>query len=112
MSLSLDIYYIKNYIELEKERFSGFTYSIEIDEEVPIHKIPIPPLLLQPLAEHTIWQYLSNSSNNLKKFCILITKSQNKAIIISIYNEGVTNSTDTSQTEETKGIKLDRKSVV
>jgi len=105
ITLSKEIEYIKNYIELEKERFKGFEYSIEIEDEVPMHKIPIPPLLLQPIVEHTIWQYLSNSTNILKKFCIFI-KNKNNKVIISIFNEGVINSASNSQLEERVGIKL------
>ena len=88
--------YIKNYIELEKERFKGFEYSIDIEDDVPMHEIPIPPLLLQPIVEHTIWQYLSDSNNILKKFCILIANRDNK-IIISIFNEGEINNVNSSQ---------------
>ena len=105
ISLNREIKYIKNYIELEKERFEGFDYKIEIEDELPIHEIPIPPLLLQPLVEHTIWQYLTNSNNILKKFCILITDKDNK-IIISIFNEGVINNVNGSQLEEREGVKL------
>lgn len=105
ISLSKEMEYIKNYIELEKERFKGFEYSIDIEDDVPMHEIPIPPLLLQPIVEHTIWQYLSDSNNILKKFCILIANRDNK-IIISIFNEGEINNVNSSQLEEREGIKL------
>ena len=107
--LTKEIEYIRNYLELEKERFKGFQYSIEIDENIPIHTIPIPPLLLQPLAEQTIWDYLSSNEYNLKKLRILITQSQDK-IIISIYNEGL-DSPNTTEIEDRDGIKLARERI-
>lgn len=109
ISLAKEIEYIQNYLELEKERFTGFQYSIEIDKNIPIHNIPIPPLLLQPLAEQTIWEYLSSHEDNLKKLRILLTKREND-IIISIYNEGLNNS-NTYEIKDREGIKLARERI-
>lgn len=107
--LTKEIEYIQNYLELEKERFKGFQYSIEIDKNIPIHTIPIPPLLLQPLAEQTIWDYLSSNEDNLKKLRILLTQREDN-IIISIYNEGLHN-LHTSKIEDRDGIKLARERI-
>lgn len=111
ISLTKEIEYIENYLELEKERFKGFQYSIEIDENIPMNTIPIPPLLLQPLAEQTIWDYLSKSSNedNLKKLRILVSLRED-TIIISIYNEGLTNLSPSAM-EDRDGIKLARERI-
>lgn len=109
ISLTKEIAYIQNYLELEKERFKGFQYSIEIDENIPIHTIPIPPLLLQPLAEQTIWDYLSSNEDNLKKLRILLTQREDN-ITISIYNEGLDNS-NTCEIKDREGIKLARERI-
>lgn len=102
--LAIEIEYIQNYLELEKERFNGFEYSIEIEKNLAISKIPIPPLLLQPLAEYTIWQFLSDNNDNLKKMRILISKTYDNTII-SIFNEGMTNP-DSSKLKDNEGINL------
>lgn len=102
--LTKEIEYIQNYLELEKERFIGFNYSIEIEEGLQINEIPIPPLLLQPLVEYTIWQYLSSDDYSLKKMRILIAKKENN-ITISIYNDGIIK-IENSKTENNEGICL------
>lgn len=107
--LTKEIEYIQNYLELEKERFKGFQYSIEIDKNIQIHTIPIPPLLLQPLVEQTIWEYLSNNEDILKKMRILIKQKDNN-IAISIHNEGLLN-LNTYKMEDREGIKLARERI-
>lgn len=88
ISLTQEIEYIRNYLELEKKRFDGFDYSIEISDNVDTNKIPIPPLLLQPLLESTIRIYLSDNEYDLKKIRILISKNAD-SIYISINNDGL-----------------------
>ncbi len=45
---------LKNYLELEKLRFSGkFDYQIELDEELD-YTIGLPPMLIQPHVENAI----------------------------------------------------------
>ena len=107
--LTKEIEYIQNYLELEKERFKGFQYSIEVDENLPIYNIPIPPLLLQPLAEQTIWEYLSSNEENLKELRILVFKRK-ETIIISIYNEGLHNP-NPLKLEDREGVKLARERI-
>lgn len=84
--LDKEIEYIKNYLELEKERFKGLDYSIEIKKETQIHHLPIPPLLLHPLIEIVIWSYLSNNDYNLKKIRILV-KEESDQTYLYIYSD-------------------------
>lgn len=45
---------LKNYLELEKLRFSGkFDYEIEVDEELD-YSVGLPPMLIQPHVENAI----------------------------------------------------------
>ncbi len=51
-----EIKLIQLYLELEKKRFSNkFDYQIEIDDNIDMVEIRIPPLLIQPLVENAIW---------------------------------------------------------
>lgn len=102
--LTKEVEYIRNYLELEKERFNGFNYSIEIEKGLLIDTIPIPPLLLHPIVEHVIWQYLNNDEYNLNKMRILINKKLNN-IVISIFNDGVIISKN-SKVKESDGLSL------
>lgn len=102
--LSGEMEYIQNYLELEKERFKGLNYSIEVDENIPIHCLPIPPLLLYPLTESVIWNYLSSNDYSLKKIRILITKLNNK-VNIRIHSD-ISYNIQVLKTTENNGIKL------
>lgn len=55
ITLADELDLLKNYIETQKVRFKEkFDYTIEIDENLDIHTIKVPPLLLQPLVENAI----------------------------------------------------------
>ncbi|MES2480248.1 MAG: histidine kinase [Bacteroidota bacterium] len=63
--LSKELDLVENYLKIEKLRFKEkLNYSINIDEEVEIEMILIPPLLIQPLVEnaikHGIWPKKTN----------------------------------------------------
>ena len=46
---------LRNYIELESLRFShNFTYEISVPEDLDVHNLEIPILLVQPYVENAI----------------------------------------------------------
>lgn len=60
--LSDELEALQLYFDIEASRFDDeFTYAIEIDHEIDISSIEIPPLLLQPFAENAIWHGLMPS---------------------------------------------------
>lgn len=94
-----EVAYIENYLKLEKERFQDFKYRIDIEEKLPIDQIPIPPLLLQPFVEYSIWEYLANKDKKSDKFRILIA-SKKDTIVIHMFNEGLENYSDKKYLEK------------
>jgi len=75
---------IKLYLDIETNRFNNqFQYQIEIEEELPLSQLNIPPLLIQPFIENAIWHGLLKSNNDLKKLHISLFK--NKDDINSYY---------------------------
>ena len=53
--LAEEIATIENYLELQKVRYEGkFDYSIEVDENIDIETIILPPMLAQPFIENSI----------------------------------------------------------
>ncbi len=65
ITLTDEIEILKQYIELQRVRFSsGFYYEINVDENVDTHHILLPSLLLQPLVENAINHGLFNKGNN------------------------------------------------
>ena len=59
ISLSKEIELIKLYTQLEHFRFQDkFEYDIEVDESVAVDSYVIPPMLLQPYIENSVWHGL------------------------------------------------------
>lgn len=55
-----DIVLLKTYLDIEQKRFSnGFDYTINVDSELDIENILVPPMILQPFVENSIWHGIS-----------------------------------------------------
>ncbi len=53
--LQKEIDLVRNYLALEKLRFEDrLRYSVNVDEQIDLSEIMIPPLLIQPLVENSI----------------------------------------------------------
>lgn len=90
ISLSNEIDAIKLYLDVELGRFeSNFFYSINIDEEIEVDSIQIPPLLLQPYIENAIIHGLRNSEKNEKTLKIDILQKDDNLIAILIEDNGI-----------------------
>lgn len=49
----------RHYLQLEAMRFdAGFSYSIELDEQIDLKSVFIPALIIQPFIENAIWHGL------------------------------------------------------
>lgn len=75
--LEKEINLVINYLELEKLRFNDrLNFEVDIDEDVDLSEIMIPPLIIQPLVEnsvkHGLWP--RDSADNL--------------IVIRVYEKG------------------------
>jgi two-component sensor histidine kinase len=55
VSLQKELNLVNNYLLLEKLRFEDYmNYSIDIDDDIDLSEIMVPPLLIQPLVENAI----------------------------------------------------------
>lgn len=88
--LSTELEIIKDFLELEKNRFGdGFTYTIDaIDDNIQA-KILLPPLLLQPFVENAIWHGLLTSSAENKNIRIGFKKHNATDVEVFIDDNGV-----------------------
>ena len=89
ISLKDDLDALEDYIFLEKIRFEGqFNYQIIIDDDIDVNTLQIPPLLLQPVIENSIWHGLMHKDGD--DGSILITfKLKDDEIICIIDDNGV-----------------------
>ena len=77
ISLDQEMQLVGNYLNLEKLRFKNLIdFSINIDEEVDVESIMIPPLLIQPLVENAIIHGL------------LPMQSEDSKLVISVFEKG------------------------
>lgn len=84
VQLEKEIFYIKNYLELQKLRLGeNFTYFLKYEKE--LEKLILPKLILQPLVENSIkYGYTQD-----KGFYVFIKiKKRDKNLQIDIYDNG------------------------
>jgi LytS/YehU family sensor histidine kinase len=56
ITLEEDLKMLQLYLDMERLRFeNAFEYSIDIDKKISLSKMYVPPLLLQPFCENSIW---------------------------------------------------------
>jgi len=83
ISLTEEIGYLSNYLQLEKTRMeNAFEFSFQVDENVPTDEISIPPMLLQPYIENAIRHGIRYRKDNNGKIDITISIDVNDLVII------------------------------
>jgi len=88
ISISEEIEYLSQYLQIEKLRFEEkFDYSIEVEEGIDTNRPVIPPLIVQPFVENAIKHGLLGSNKKDKNLSIKFSKAQN-TIIITIEDNG------------------------
>lgn len=87
MPISKELDILKNYMEIEQERFKNFEFSFDIDENIDINKYKIPSLLLQPIVENSIWHGFQGSNRN-GLINITLSATNNDAIEITVTDNG------------------------
>ncbi|MBV1924766.1 MAG: histidine kinase, partial [Flavobacteriaceae bacterium] len=89
VTLGNEIETLKLYIELEALRFNNkFDYSIDIQPNVEIDYLEIPPLIIQPYVENSIWHGLMHKKEGDGKLNINITQEEDH-IEVTIEDNGI-----------------------
>lgn len=79
---------VETYLEIESLRLNRkFEYEIKVDPIVDVENTLIPPLILQPYIENSIWHGISNKEDAGK--IVLEVKQEENSIIYSIDDNGV-----------------------
>ncbi|MFC4872992.1 tetratricopeptide repeat protein [Negadavirga shengliensis] len=96
--LSEDLQMLELYMQLESLRLNNkFTYNIKVEEGLDPDQIEVPPLLLQPYVENSIWHGLSGMEGP-GKILILVYKTIN-GISCSVEDNGVGRKAGIKQTK-------------
>lgn len=64
VTLKEEIEFLQNYLGIEKNRFSNFTYDVYFSEEIDLDEINIPPMLIQPIVENAIVHGIMHKDGN------------------------------------------------
>lgn len=88
-SLQAELDTVFLYAEIENMRLSnGINIIRDIDERVNLHRIHLPPMILQPLVENAIWHGL-NKSTRQDKTLLLRVMEHGDGAQVTIEDNGV-----------------------
>ncbi len=89
ITLKEELFINETYIRLEQKRFEGeFDYRLTVAPDVDPATVKIPPLLLQPFIENSIWHGLLHQPRQAL-LEINIRRRTGSSIVISIKDNGV-----------------------
>lgn len=93
------------YMDLEKSRLKDkFSFEIRIDEDIDVENTYIPPLILQPFVENSIWHGITDMNGD-GKIMIHITKDNNMLNCI-VEDNGVGRDINKSGDRKSFGMKI------
>jgi tetratricopeptide (TPR) repeat protein len=98
-----DIEVLKNYLDIEQKRLNNnFTYSVEVSEDLDVRNVLIPPLILQPFLENSIWHgvALMENSGHIK----LEFKKVDNMLFCAVDDNGVGRHARKKNNKESKSI--------
>lgn len=85
VSLHHELELLQLYVDLEKLRFANnFTYKIVVDENLDIHNIEIPAMIIQPFVENAILHGLQNKQKLMQEK----NESYNAKLSLEFIQEG------------------------
>lgn len=100
-----DLKALELYLEMEKLRLNhSFEYHIKLDN-IEAHTISVPPLLIQPFVENSIWHGLANHGSGGKidiQLCM-----ENERLFCSIEDNGADKKPNTDRGFKTKSMGLE-----
>jgi len=107
--ISEDVEALTHYIELEKTRFKNkFEYSFDIDPSLDTNLYCVPPLLIQPCVENSIWHGLMHKESEGK--INISYQINNDQITCTVEDDGVgrkkANELGGNDTYESKGMSI------
>jgi tetratricopeptide (TPR) repeat protein len=105
--LSSDLKALELYMQLESERLNNkFTYQVTIDKDIDADNTLIPPLILQPFVENSIWHGIADKQGD-GKISIYIKKEGGMInCIVEDDGVGLQNITDEKKGKKSLGMKI------
>jgi hypothetical protein len=99
VSLADDLKALELYMQLESLRMNNkFTYEIQVDEAIDKETTLIPPLLLQPFVENSIWHGISKKQGTGK--IVISIKKEGDMINCIVEDDGIGRNQSSQQNSE------------
>lgn len=76
------------YLQLEQLRFQNFEFHFEIDPEIDLGFVELPPLILQPYVENAIWHGLLHKTEGKRRVIIRVI-DLNDGIQLEVEDNGI-----------------------
>jgi ligand-binding sensor domain-containing protein len=83
--------YLRRYLEMEQIRSDMFSYCIEVDEVLISEDISLPPMLLQPFIENSIWHAAKKDKSTIEIQIQFLQRGQHLVCIIEDDGIGINN---------------------
>ncbi len=88
ISLKEDLELMELYIQIEALRLKNkLSYEIKIDENINVENTLVPPLILQPFIENSIWHGIAGKES--KGHIQIEIKKENEMMVCSVEDDGV-----------------------
>lgn len=89
ISLSEELGILGLYVKLEQMRIKGgFEYIVNVDPDINLEDVKVPPLFLQPYIENSIWHGIMHIEGD-KKVELTIKKEEENNIRCEIIDNGI-----------------------
>ncbi|MEJ1221636.1 tetratricopeptide repeat-containing sensor histidine kinase [Sediminicola sp. 1XM1-17] len=89
ISLADELETVQLYMNIENIRFNDeIDFEMQVDENIDIHTVKIPSLILQPFLENALWHGLSAKEGE-KKVALHVSRENQNFINIAISDNGI-----------------------
>lgn len=107
ISLSEDLKALELYMQLEKFRLKNkFYYHIRVAENIDQHNTLIPPLILQPFVENSIWHGIANKDGDGEINISIYKKDGMINCVVEDNGEGMKALKDVAHEKKSLGMKI------
>lgn len=81
---------LQEYLELEALRFGDtFSYSVDIDEEIDVYNIDVPPMIVQPFVENAIKHGLMHRQGEQQLKLSIRYNQEHNTLLVCVSDNGV-----------------------
>lgn len=87
ISLAEDLEFVELYLQMESKRLDGrFSYVIHVDESVDSDNTLVPPMLLQPFIENSIWHGFATTERH--GLITILIRQEKEMLICHVEDNG------------------------